>query len=101
METQVRQSGPYNLVQSEQGFVWMLTGNAGEHWYWHPLLREWTCQPEYSPTVEQAMAGFDPGAPLREGEFHPMMRVGIAADHGGFTLKGHEEKAAAPKGDAR
>jgi hypothetical protein len=70
METVVKQSGQYALVQDEEGFVWMMTCKAGGHWYWHPHELVWTGYPQPSPTVEEAMAGFDPEASLKDVEFH-------------------------------
>jgi hypothetical protein len=57
MEQVVKQSGRFALVQSEEGFAWVLTGGAGGPWYWHPEAGQWTGHPRASPTPEAATAG--------------------------------------------
>jgi hypothetical protein len=59
----VQRRGRFLLVQAEQGFAWVLTGEAGSRRYWHPREQQWICSCQASPTPEAAMAGFDPEAP--------------------------------------
>ncbi len=70
MEKVIRQRGCFTLIQSEQGFVWRMTSETEEPWYWHPATHEWTGHPDLSPTPEEAMAGFNPEMSPNGEPFH-------------------------------
>ena len=49
----------FTLMQSKEGFCWVLQSRAGPVWYWHASEQQWTgaYQPHRSP--EEASVGLD------------------------------------------
>jgi hypothetical protein len=70
MNRVIKRRGRFALVHYEEGFLWILRVQAGEHWYWHPGTRQWTGHPDPSSTPEAATLGLDPDAPQAPGSFH-------------------------------
>jgi hypothetical protein len=69
MNRVIKRRGRFALVHYEEGFLWILRVQAGEHWYWHPGTRQWTGHPDPSSTPEAATLGLDPDAPQPPARF--------------------------------
>jgi hypothetical protein len=63
MERVIKQQGRYTLFHIEQGFAWIMTGESGTRWYWHPETGQWTGHPHACRTAEEATAGLDSDGP--------------------------------------
>jgi hypothetical protein len=57
MEQVIEQRGQFALFHDEEGFAWVMTGESGTRWYWHPETGQWTGHPHACRTAEEAAVG--------------------------------------------
>jgi hypothetical protein len=70
VENVIKREGPFTLVQTEEGFAWIMTSASGARWYWHPDKKQWTSCPYAGASAELATSGLDPDHLQASPEFH-------------------------------
>jgi hypothetical protein len=70
MKQVVKHCGRFTLMQSDEGFAWVMQGAEGEPWYWHPEEAQWTVSPCFQSSPERASDGLNPDAPQATSVFH-------------------------------
>jgi hypothetical protein len=70
VEDIIKRQGRFMLVQTEEGFAWIMTSDSGARWYWHPDKKQWTGCAYAGASADLATAGLDPDHLQANAEFH-------------------------------